>query len=99
MRSWRCGGRPGCGIAVLSARPRHSGKPGTRPVAASLPGRRGGGNRKYRPARAGAHRTADGAEGYRMTAPLLNIPGKITMPFDAEQAKADFEILSRQVYG
>ncbi|HKU64087.1 MAG TPA: cysteine desulfurase [Rhizomicrobium sp.] len=34
-----------------------------------------------------------------MTAPLLNQKAKIAASFDAEAARADFEILSRQVYG
>src|SRR5260221_4318734 len=29
----------------------------------------------------------------------MNAPGKISACFDAEQARADFEILSRKVYG
>src|SRR5947208_3638886 len=99
MRPWRRGGRPGCGIAVLSACPWNSGKSGAWPVAASFPGRRCGGNPEHRPARAGAHRNADSAEGDRMTAPFSNNMGKIAPSFDAEKARADFEILSRQVYG
>src|SRR5215831_5734253 len=34
-----------------------------------------------------------------MTAPFSNNMGKITPSFDAEKARADFEILSRRVYG
>ena len=34
-----------------------------------------------------------------MTAPLLHNKATITASFDAEKARADFEILSRQVYG
>ena len=34
-----------------------------------------------------------------MTAPFSNNMGKIAASFDAEKARADFEILSRQVYG
>ncbi len=34
-----------------------------------------------------------------MNAPLLNKQGKIAASFDAEKARADFEILSRTVYG
>ncbi len=34
-----------------------------------------------------------------MTAPLLHNKGKIAASFDAEKARADFAILSRQVYG
>src|SRR5882672_4002009 len=34
-----------------------------------------------------------------MTAPFSNNMGKIAPSFDAEKARADFEILSRQVYG
>src|SRR5262249_16843731 len=94
MRPWRGGGRPGRRIAVLPARPRHSGKPGAQPVAPGLPGRRDRGDRKHRPARAGAHRAADGIEGHGMNAPEKNLT-----TFDAEKARADFEILSRTVYG
>src|SRR2546427_8888147 len=94
MRPWRRGGRPGHGIAVLSARPRHSGIRGAWLVAAGLPGRCGRGNRKYRPARVGAYRIVDGAEGNGMTAQT-----RIQPSFDAEMARADFAILSREVYG
>src|SRR5437868_7688113 len=94
MRPWRGGGRPGRGVAVLSAGPRHSRSRSARAAAARLPGRRGGADRQYRPARTGPHRTADGAEGDGMTA-----QSKIAIPFDAEQARADFAILSRTVYG
>ena len=34
-----------------------------------------------------------------MNAPLLNQDGKIAVSFDAKTARADFEILSRKVYG
>src|SRR5689334_19265335 len=94
MRPWRGSGRPGHGIAVLPARPRHSGIRGAGTVAAGLPGRCRGGNPEYRPARAGAHRTSHGAKGDRMTAQT-----RIQPSFDAETARADFEILSRDVYG
>src|SRR5258708_21346492 len=106
MRPWRSGGRPGCGIAVLHADPRDSGKPGARVVVAGFPGRCGGGNRKHRPARTGAHRIADGAEGDRMTAQAKFSTAPPAPPsadrrtgFDVEKARADFEILSREVYG
>src|SRR6185369_1273048 len=99
MRPWRRGRRPGFGVAVLSARPRHSGKPGAGPVVASLFGRRGDGNREHGPTRIGTHRTSHSAEGNRMTAPFKTNMGKIAPSFDAEKARADFEILSRQVYG
>ncbi len=42
MRPWRGRRRSGCGIAVLSARPRHSRKRSPRPAAPGLPGRRAG---------------------------------------------------------
>src|ERR1700730_4909226 len=99
MRPWCGGRRSGRGIAVLSARPRHSGKPGAGNAAAGFFGRRGGGNRKHRPAGVGAHRTSCGAEGDRMTAPFVNKTAKLAASFDAEEARADFEILSPQVYG
>src|SRR5438094_2326040 len=94
MRSWRGGRRPGRGIAILPAGPGHFRIRSARAAAARLPGRRGGTDRQYRPARAGAHRIADGAEGDGMTA-----QSRIAIPFDAEQARADFAILSRTVYG
>src|SRR6266568_4864581 len=62
MRPWRGGGRSGRGIAVLSAGPGHFRIRSARAAAARLPGRRGGTDRQYRPARAGAHRIADGAD-------------------------------------
>src|SRR5258707_307468 len=106
MRPWRGGRRSGRGIPVLSAGARHSGKPGAGAVAERLPGRRRGADRQRRPARAGAHRIADSVEGDGM-----NAPGKISASppappsadrrtsFNAERARADFEILSRTVYG
>src|SRR5689334_22548048 len=94
MRSWRGGRRSGHGIFILSARPWHSGIRSARPAAAGLSGRRGGGNPGHRPARVGAHRATHGAEEGRMTA-----QSKIAASFDAEKARADFEILSRTVYG
>jgi hypothetical protein len=72
----------------------HSGKPGAWLAAAGIPGRRHCGNRQHRPTRIGAHRAFDGAEGDRMTAQT-----KIALPFDAERARSDFEILARKVYG
>src|SRR5882724_7724884 len=99
MRPWRSGGRSGCGVAVLSAGARHCGSRSAGLVAARFPGRRCGGNCRSGPARTGAHRTADGAEGDDMNAPLLNQNEKIAASFDAEKARADFEILSRTVYG
>ena len=53
MRPWRGGRRSGCGFAVLSARPRHSGSRSAQPADARLPGRRGRRNRRRRHPRDG----------------------------------------------
>src|SRR5579872_4861834 len=100
MCPW-CGcGRPGCGFDVLFARPRHSASRGAWAVAARLPRRRRGGNCGSRPEGTRARRGIDGVEGGVVT--LGQIPSASAIEraaFDVERARADFEILSRRVYG
>src|SRR4051812_36228619 len=95
MRPWRRGRRSGRGFAVLSARARIAGNRGPRAVDPCLFGRRGVASvqrRHSRPiARGGGCRPGRG-DGMTAT-------GKITPAFDVEKARADFPVLSRQVYG
>src|SRR4051812_7218785 len=95
MRPWRRGRRSGRGFAVLSARARIAGNRGPRAVDPCLFGRRGVASvqrRHSRPiARGGGCRPGRG-DGMTAT-------GKITPAFDVGKARADFPILSRQVYG
>src|SRR5215472_12000444 len=100
MCPWRGSGRPGCGLAVLSARPWHCGSRSPRAVAACLPRGRRGGNCRRRPAGARARRGFDSAEGRGMKLGQIPSASEIERSaFDVDRARADFEILSRRVYG
>src|ERR1039458_524360 len=95
MRAWRGGWRSGRGFAVLSAGPGHSGTASAASSDPCLPGRRGRGHRQRGFARTGARRGRRGlGHGDGMTA-----TAKIVPAFDVRAARADFPILSRQVYG
>src|ERR1700749_2373336 len=98
MRAWRGRRRPRYGFTVLSPRPRHSGSGGAQPADPRVPGRSGVRDHKRRASRfavAGSLRRTTPRHGR----PSMNAPTKIKAAFDPKAARADFEILSRQVYG
>src|SRR6185295_16440142 len=95
MRPWRDRGRARRRSAVLSARARHSGE-GRRGAADPGVHRRGGrGHRACGPARG-----ADGDRGPLARGEGLTMHPAVTNgSYDVERIRADFPILSMQVYG
>src|SRR5665213_1333715 len=95
MCPWRGSRRSRRGFFVVSQVARHPGKRRAASSAPRIPGRCRRRHRQYRFARDGARRRRPCAgPGDSVTAAT-----KIISAFDVEKARADFPILSRQVYG